>query len=92
MPDGLGYGKNLMAREVDFHTQMGNRPYSKFINVAKYAKKRNLLSEVSGPGNANFCECFTAFMIGGDGFNNGQDMGTMKVTYYVSFIRPAYAL
>mgnify|MGYP000269758285 FL=1 len=81
-----------MSRQKDFHTQMANRRYTKYVNVRKYNKKRGEKTVVSTTANENFVNAHTAILIGGTGFSNGQDLGTLTVTYYVKFSKPSYDL
>lgn len=77
--------ENLQQRP-DFHAQNLSKPWSKYIRVSLYNKKRNYPTLVDN--NANFSLASTLFTFNADGISNNQDLGRLDITWYVEFHRP----
>lgn len=92
-PDIKTLGSDFLSREYmrtqpDFQAQNMTKPWSKFIRVGKYNKKRGDSTMVDN--NETYCEAASYFVVNGTGFTEGEDMGKIDVVYYVSFSSPIY--
>lgn len=74
----------------DFHHQNMSRPWSKYIRVRKYNKKRGEPTMATTTPIENYCTATSNFLMNATGFVDGSDLGRMHVTYYVSFSDPIW--